>query len=278
MVLLLVFLMLTLALFALFLGGGLVAQGYLYQNPAERMPLRALIAGALVAGFITLWVRIDQRAPGRYDTFFNFTPSSTVEFQEFEAVRWTGAGDKLKLDANGNPVEVTAKFKRATGKQGGTFLEEGTSEPFKLNGSTTSGTQYMTGAIRVKAAGDAEPVRYKATLKEDARTKSKTYKADSKFEEEKGSRYVDVHQMGTLVVPSTGTVVLALFLNFMLMAVWLVACWPVLRFSLGHAVVFAGSLGLVTMLAVMPVLFRYSRESKPPAPTTAQAPVVVTLV
>jgi hypothetical protein len=276
-VLLLVFLMLTLALFALFLGGGLVAQGYLYQNPAERMPLRALIAAALVAGFITLWVRIDQRAPGRYDTFFNFTPSSTVEFQEFEAVRWTGAGDKLKLDANGNPVEKSVVFKRAVGNKG-QFVEEGTSEPFKLNGSTSSGTQYMTGAIRVKAAGDPEPVRYKATLKEDPRTKSKTYKADSKFEEEKGSRYVDVHQMGTLVVPSPGTVVLALFLNFMLMAVWLVACWPVLRFSLGHAVVFAGALGLVTMLAVMPVLFRYSRESKPPAPTTAQAIPVVTLV
>jgi len=276
-VLLLVFLMLVLALFALFLGGGLVAQGYLYQNPAERMPLRALIAAIFVAGFITLWVRIDQRAPGRYDTFFNFTPSSTVEFQEFEAVRWAGAGDKLKLDAGGNPIETTARFKRAVGNKG-QFVEVGTGEPFKLNGSTSSGTQYMTGAIRVKAADDPEPVRYKVTLKEDPRTKTKTYKTDSKFEEEKGSRYVDAHQIGTLVVPSTGTVVLALFLNFMLMAVWLVAIWPVLRFSLGHAVVFAGALGLITMLTVMPVLFRYGRESKPPAPATALTTSVVTLV
>ncbi|QJW96588.1 hypothetical protein [Frigoriglobus tundricola] len=278
MVLFLVFLMLMLALFALFLGGGLVAQGYLYQNPAERMPLRALAAAVLVAGFMTLWVRIDQRAPGRYDTFFNFTPSSTVEFQEFEAVRWTGAGDKLKLDAGGNPVETTVKFKRAVGGKSGPFLEAGTGEPFKLNGSTTSGTQYMTGAIRVKAADDPEPVRYKVTLKEDPRTKTKTYKPDSKFEEEKGSRYVDAHQMGTLVVPSTGTVVLALLLNFMLMAVWLVAIWPVLRFSLGHAVVFAGALGLITMLAVMPVLFRHVRESKPPAPAAALTRPAVTRV
>ena len=44
------FLMLTLGLFALFLGGGLVAQGYLYQNPAERLPVRAVAAAVLVGG------------------------------------------------------------------------------------------------------------------------------------------------------------------------------------------------------------------------------------
>src|SRR5712691_1077493 len=46
--LLLVFLMLFLGLFALFLGGGLVAQGYLYQQPVERLPLRAIVAAVLV--------------------------------------------------------------------------------------------------------------------------------------------------------------------------------------------------------------------------------------
>src|SRR5436305_11407238 len=111
--LVLVFLMLTLGLFALFLGGGLVAQGYLYQNPAERMPVRSIAAAVLVGGFITLWVAIDRKSPGRYDTFFNFVGYTTANFDEFEAVRWTGAGgDKLKLDGNGKPIEVTAKFKR----------------------------------------------------------------------------------------------------------------------------------------------------------------------
>jgi hypothetical protein len=268
-ILLLVFMLLLLGLFALFLGGGLVAQGYLYQNPAERMPLRALAAAALVAGFVTLWMKIDQRAPGRYDTFFKFAPNSTVEFQEFEAVRWMGTRGELKFDASGNPVETTAKFKRTPGGKG-LFLEEGTGEPFKLNGSTNTGSQYMTGAIRVKAADDPEPVRYKATLKDGA-TKSPTYTPEPRFEEEKGRRYVEAHKLGTLVVPSTGTIVVSLLLNFALFVVWVAAFWPILRFSLGHAMIFAGSLALITMLAIMPVLFKQNRTPKP-AP---QAPAAV---
>src|SRR5262245_16710166 len=99
--------MMLLGLFALFLGGGLVAQGYLYQNPADRMPIRALAAAALVAGFVTFWVWIDQRAPGRYNTFFEIRGESTKEFDEFEAVRWMAAGGKVHIDANGNYTETT---------------------------------------------------------------------------------------------------------------------------------------------------------------------------
>jgi len=274
-VLLLIFLMLLLGLFALFLGGGLVAQGYLYQHPADRMPLRALAGAFLVATFITLWVWIDQRAPGKYDTFFNFASYSTVEFQEFEAIRWTAAGDKLKLDASGNPIETTVKFKRSVGGKGTQFVEEGTSNTFEMSGSTSSGTQYMTGAIRVKGPDDPEPVRYNAKLKEDPATKRKTYTQDRRFEEEKGSRYVEKDQLGTLFVPSTGTVVLALFLNFALLVVWLAAFWPILRFSLTHALIFAAAFTVLTLLAVMPVLFKQNRVPKaPPTPPPPAATLV----
>ncbi len=266
MALFLVFLMLLIGLFALFLGGGIVAQGYLYQNPAARMPLRALAAAALVGGFVTLWMLIDQRSPGRYDTFFNFSPHTTVELQEFEAVRWTGAGGKLKLDASGNPTETAVKFKRASGGKGTQFVEDGSGEPFKRNGTTSGGAQYMTGAIRVKGPGDADWVRYNATLKENPQTKEKTYPPEPRFEEEKGSRYVEVHLPGTLFVPSTGTIVVSLLLNFALLLVWVLAFWPILRFSLGHALIFGGALALVTMLAVLPILFKQNRAPKAPAP------------
>ena len=266
MALFLVFLMLLIGLFALFLGGGIVAQGYLYQNPAARMPLRALAAAALVGGFVALWMLIDQRSPGRYDTFFNFSPHTTVELQEFEAVRWTGAGGKLKLDASGNPTETAVKFKRASGGKGTQFVEDGSGEPFKRNGTTSGGAQYMTGAIRVKGPGDADWVRYNATLKENPQTKEKTYPPDPRFVEEKGSRYVEVHLPGTLFVPSTGTIVVSLVLNFALLLVWVLAFWPILRFSLGHALVFGGALALVTMLAVLPILFKQNRAPKVPAP------------
>ena len=264
--LLLVFVMLTLGLFALFLGGSLVAQGYLYQQPAERLPVRALVAAALVGGFVTLWVLIDRRAPGRYDTFFRFEPVTTVEFPEFEAVRWMGNGGALKLDARGNPTETTVKFKRSVGGKGSQFVEEGSGNKFEMHGTTSAGGQYMVGAIRVKGPTDPEPVRYNATLKDDPRSKTKTYTPERKFVEEKGSRYVEAQQLGTLFVPSTGTIVLALLVNFMLLVVLLVAFWPVLRFSLGHAVVLAGAFAVVMMLGIMPILFKQNR-----VPAAAQA-------
>jgi hypothetical protein len=265
--LLLVFLMLFLGLFALFLGGGLVAQGYLYQEPVGRMPLRSAVASALVAGFITIWVGIDRGAPGRYDTFFNFTAYTTVEFNEFEAVRWAGAGGKLRLDANGKPIETLVMFKRPTGK-GGRFLEGGTGAPFEMAGSSPAGGQYMTGAIRVKAPDDPGPVRYNARLKED---KVVTYAPERRFDEEKGSRYVEAVQMGTLFVPSTKTVLVALLLNFLLLVVWVVAFWPVLQFSFGHSLMFSALLAIVTMLALMPLLFKQNRAAKPPEPAKPTA-------
>jgi hypothetical protein len=269
--LLLVFLMMLLGLFALFLGGGLVAQGYLYQNPADRMPVRALAAAVLVAGFITMWVWVDQKAPGRYDTLFNFAPYSTKEFDEFEAVRWMAAGGKLKLDAGGNYVETTATFKRSAGGKGTQFLEEGTGNKFLLQGSTAGGASYMTGAIRVKGPDDPEPVRYNALLRPDKPKTNPEYAAERRFVEEKGSRYVEAHQLGTLFVPSTGTIAISLLLNFALLVVWLAAFWPILRFSLGHSLIFAGSLALLTMLAVMPVLFKQNRAPKATTPPEATA-------
>jgi hypothetical protein len=268
--LLLVFLMMLLGLFALFLGGGLVAQGYLYQNPAERMPLRALAGALLVAGFVTFWVWVDQRAPGRYDTFFNFAPYSTVEFDEFEAVRWMGAGGKLTLGPDGKPAETTAKFKKVAGGKGAQFVEEGTGNAFEPRGSTSKEGQYMTGAIRVKGPDDPEPVRYDAELSgPKERPIYKEIDGERRFKEQDGSRYVKMNQPGILFVPSTGTVALALLLNFALVVVWLAAFWPILRFSLGHALIFTGACALLMMLTVMPVLFKQNRVEKPKEPAAA---------
>jgi hypothetical protein len=258
--LLLVFLMLFLGLFALFLGGGLVAQGYLYQQPADRLPLRAIGAAVLVGGYITFWVWIDQRAPKKYDTFFSFEGESKTEFNEFEAVRWGAAAGKLTLDASGKPTESTVKFKRA-GKEA-PFLEGGTGAKFEPRGRTPTGAQYMTGALLVKGPNDAQPVRYNAKLNED-----KTYPPELRFEEEKGPRYIKVGELGALYVPSTATVAVALLLNFLLIVVWVAALWPIMRFSLGHALMFTAVLAVVTMLGLMPILFKPNRAPKPPPPT-----------
>lgn len=259
-------LLVTVVLFGLFLGGGLVAQGYLYQEPADRLPVRALGAAVLVASFLTLWVAIDRRVPGKYDTLFAFAPYDTRTFDEFEAVRWVSDGSKLKADPSGNLVEVKAAFKRGQGAKGKTFFEEGTGAEFKP--STTS---YMTGAIVFKPDPDAEPVRFNAVLK-DGKSSVKTYAASPpRFQEEKGSRYVEGDFLGVVYVPSTKTVVLALLLNLLLFVVWFAAFWPILNFTGWHAFALTVVFGLVTMLLVMPLLFKPGRaKAAEPAKVAAK--------
>ena len=266
MALLLVFAVMAVGLFALFLGGTLVAQGYLYQQPADRLPVRALAGAVLLAGFLTAWAAIDRGQPGRYDTFFNFSGYSTAEFTEFEAVRWPVERGELKTDAGGAQVEEVVKFKRSAGGKGADFIEEGTTKPFELMTG-----RYMTGAIRVQGPGDAAPVRYNAVVTTAPGGKAKYYPdaQQRKFVEEKGSRYVETARLGTLFVPSTGTVAGALLLNFLLLVAWVAVVWPVLRFALGHALLLAAVGTLVTMLVFMPLLFKFTR--KPPAPPAAQA-------
>lgn len=272
--LLLVFVLLTVGFTALLMGVSIVAHGFLYQSPAPRLPLRALIAGVLLGGFLTLWALVDKKWPNKdgtvqYDTFFNFSAYTTSEFTEFEAVRWPATGDKLKTDASGNPVEVVVKFKRSAGGKGATFVEEGTNKGF-----LTHTGEYMTGAIRVKGPTDPEPVRYNAMLKENPRTKMKEYAAQDdgrRFVEDKGSRYVTMSQPGTLFVPSTGTIAFSLFLNFSLLLVWLLATWPVLRYTFLHAAGLTAVGTLITMLTLMPLLFKFNRPDAKPAPAPAVA-------
>lgn len=262
--------LITLILFALFLGGGLVAQGYLYQQPADRLPLRALAGAVLIGSFLTIWVMIDRGAPRKYDTFFEFSPYETKEFSEFEAIRWMSAdGTKLKLNESGQPLEVVVKFKKQAGVKGGTFVDEVSGEPFQLNSSTSKANEsYMTAAIRARPAPEAEPVRFNAVLKEDSRSSVKTYAGGPdgrRFVEEKGSRYIQADQLGVIYVSSSAAVFLALLLNFTHFLLWFLVFWAILQFTRGHALMLASVFGLVTMLMVMPLLFKSGRATRAPA-------------
>lgn len=270
--LLLVLVLTFLVVFALFWGGTLVAQGYLYQNPAGQLPLRAAVGALLVALFLTFWVWLDKNSPGKYDTFFEFAPYSTTTFTEYEAVRWQAdpVSKGMRKDAQGKFVETTTKYKRAPGGKA-VFVEEGGgNKAFALSDGDT-----MTAALVVKPDPAGEPKRFNAVLKKDERTGAMTYlpkgNDQRRFAEEGGSRYVMLDQPGVLYVPSTAVVVLALLLNFALFVVWFAALWPVLRFSWGHALGLAVVLGLVTMLLVMPLLFKPNRQGKAP-PEAAQVP------
>jgi hypothetical protein len=267
--LLLILVLVTLVLFGLFWGGSLIAQGYLYNQPADQLPLRAAAAALLVGSFLTVWCWIDRRNPGKYDTFFEFAPYSTKEFPEFEAIRWTAVAGQFKKDEQGNLIETPpTKFKRAPGGKTAVFVEEGSGQPFKLNDS-----RMMTAALLVKVDEAGEPVRFNAVLKE--RTSVPQYTDERRFNEVNGSRYImaDETRLGTVFVPSTGVVAAALLLNLAHFAVWFVACWLILRFGWGHALGFATVFGLVTMLLVMPLLFKPNRTPRTPAPAPVAAAV-----
>lgn len=251
-----IFALAALMMFAVFWGGSLLAQGYFYQQPASRLPIRAAIAALLVGGFTCLWVAIDKKHPGKYDTFFSFAGETTRNFDEFEAVRWSvdPAAKTLKSDDQGKPVETTVKYKRAPGGKTPIFFEPGTNKKFALND-----TNMMTAAVLIPM--DNGPVRFNAQLKKDARSGLPSYANERRFVEDKGDRYVRADQLGIMYVPSGGVVITALFLNFMLFAVWFIAFWPVLRFSWGHALGFAAAFGVVMMLFVFPLLFGMVRKA-----------------
>ena len=267
--LLLTFGLVTVGLLALFWGGGLIAQGYLYNQPADRFPIRAAVAALLVGGFITVWVSVDRGAPGKYDTFFEFAGEKATEFHEFDAVRWqavSGGGGKIAFktdDKGGGRAELVSHVKKSGGKSG-RFVDDRSGKEFMLNGSMPDGTQVFTRAIVVKGE-DGTPVRLEAELKVDDRTGATYTGGRPKFSEPKGSRYVWGDQPGRMIVPSTGTVVAALAINALLFVVWFVACWPVMRFGWAHALGFAAVFGLVTMLVLMPLLFKPNRTPREPA-------------
>lgn len=275
MTLLLVLLLTFLVVFALFWGGTLVAQGYLYQNPAGQLPLRAAVGALLVALFITFWVWLDKRNPGKYDTFFEFAGETSKEVNEFEAVRWTldptaGKGKvEFRKDEKGNPAEKVTRYKRSGAGKAATFVEEGTTQTYKANTTDT-----MTAALLVKPDEGGNPMRFNAELKKDERTGALNYTTDRRFVEAGGNRYIKADQPGVVYIPSSGVVAVSLLLNVALFAVWFVAFWPVLRFNWGHALGFAVVCGLVTMLLVMPLLFKPNRTGKVAAAAAARADAV----
>jgi hypothetical protein len=255
----------SLTLFAVFWGGSQFAQGFLYNQPAGRLPVRAAAAAVLVGGYMGLWVWIDKNNPGRYDTLFQFEPYSVKDVNEFEAVRWKAAAGKLVKGEDGKPVEETVKYKRVPGGGGrtGEFTREGVipPEPFRLNDA-----RMMTAAIVATPDEGGSPVRFDADLKTSGAGMPE-YAKDRKFVDAPTGRYVKAEQPGTVFVPSTKTVVVAVLLNAGVFVVWFLAAWLAMRFSWAHALGIAAGFGLVTMLIAMPLLFKPNR-----APKTQAAP------
>ncbi len=267
---LLTFLLVTVGLFALLWAVAAVAQAYVYQQPADRLPARAAVAAALVGGYVIFWVAVDRKHPGEYDNILAFAGYTTSTFDEFDAVRWEADPAvrnkvEFKKDPAGKPAETVTRFKR-TGKTPPRFTDEKTGKEFIL--SDGGG---LTAAVILKPDPQAAPVRFNAGFKEDARGKTYWPKGNDgrRFVEENGSRYVSLDQPGVLYIPSAATVFFAILINLGMFAVWFAAFWPVLRFGAGFAALLSLAFAVFTIFVVMPVLFKPGREPKPPEEAVA---------
>jgi hypothetical protein len=209
-------------------------QGWLYNDLARKLPVRALIGGLALALFHTGWCAIYKADPGRFDTLYSFkTEAPDGEYDEFQSVRRVGKVEQkpVKFIRKGNSNE---------------FESAETRKPW--NRSDSDG---MVVAVLIQEKGKNTPTRFDANLADNGDFRKQE---DSRYEVDQGRRYMDLNSMGKIYRKRSWAVVGNLFANFLHLAVWVAVLWPVMRFTMGHSIGLGLALWGVTML-VQPALF-----------------------
>lgn len=264
--LLLIILIVVAALFILFWGLTVFLQGYLYSEPAAHIPVRAVIAAAVVGGVIGAWTYANAKSDkkGKYGPLHDFDSTGMTDVYEFTAVRkYPGV-----KGADGQPKEEKATFKRAEGQKSATFVEEKTGKPFQLNTS-----EFVTTAFELKEA-DGKVGKFEAVF-----AQKDVYAAGKPFTEPGTKRHVDGDVPGTIFAPSTKAKIYAIALNVLNYLAWFLALWLAMRFAWPHALGLAAIFGLLTMLVVGPLLFERVRPKDTPTRKlqVTEVPVVPTV-
>jgi hypothetical protein len=256
-----VFVLLAIAMTLLFWGGGMVLQGWFYQNPADNMPIRAAIGGALLAAFLTVWCFIDARAGGnKYTTLFAFSPEEIVEYEAFDAVM-----------RNEKKEERLIHFERRSGT-GANWKTEDFHDKKNLEKTWKKSTaDEMCVAILIKDKESPEPWRFEANLDKDGQFPKEASDLSNPMRPKTGvhlrytdpaGRYMTSESLGRVYRKKVGVLFANLFLNGAHLILWIAVMWFVLRFSLGHALVIGFAMWLFMMLAVQPELFIQTRPKE----------------
>jgi hypothetical protein len=233
--LMLILLVIAIAVAALLFVGTAVIQGYLYSQPVEGALWRSAAAGTAVAVFFGFWCWIEARAPGQFESLFDFSPQQTISFDKIwsertgdrgkEEIPFTKGKDErgrvVYRDADGNPWQRTS----ASGMMTAIIVEE--------NGEKHRFEAEMTprGAFKVD---DSRPLRY---IEQDGRRRVMT---DDAIGEISTTRY--------------GVLFGNLLLNCAHLAIWFLCLWLLLRFQWPHALGLAAALWLAFALLVWPVV------------------------
>ncbi|HJZ90342.1 MAG TPA: hypothetical protein VKE40_05685 [Gemmataceae bacterium] len=235
MLLLTLFAALTIVVAAVLWLVSVLGQGWLYNDLARHLPLRALAGGAVMSLFLTAWCAIYRADPGRFDTLVSFkTERLEGTYDEFESIRKVGKDEK-------KPVRFI--------RRGETNDFESAENRKPWNRSDADG---MVVALLIREKGKDQPTRFDANIKPDG---TFPQPEDTKFEADRGRRYMDQSGLGKVYRKRSMAVIGNLFANGLHLALWVAVLWPVMRFTLGHAVGFGLVLWGVTMIAVQPALF-----------------------
>ncbi len=240
------FAILTLVAFAVLLGLSLFLQAYLYNAPADKIYLRALVGGMAVALFLTGWTYINTRADrdNKYGAIHEFKPTGTTEVTKFEAIR-----------RNRAKIESTVAFSKTAGEK--EFRSDVDKSPYRVNTS-----DYITVAFLIKEEGKTEPTRFDAVLESELLYDSKLEKKT--FREKGGPRLIEDDCIGVIVAPSGGVIFLAILINMLHIVVWFLVFWFVMKFTWPHALGLAAVLGIVITLVAVPLVFNLHKPLKTP--------------
>jgi len=240
--LVLLFFVLAFAITLFLWGGSMVLQGWLYQDPADRMPLRATAGGSLMALFLTLWCLIDARSGGKYDTLFEFSPIEITNVDSFDSI--------LKTN---QPNETIVPYHKKIGTRGSS------SDFIDAKGAlwAKNTADSMVVAILVRDKDKAEPVRFNANL--DPQGNFPRDKTELRFTDAAG-RYMMVDSLGRIYRKKTGVLLANLLLNGLHFILWWAVLWFGLRYNLWHAFCLAFAIWLFTMVGIQPMLFTFTRR------------------
>jgi len=231
--------------FILFLwGGSLLLQGWLYQNPAELLPIRAAISGSVLAAFLTAWCWIDARNPGKYDTLLEFSPVEVTEYDSFESVM---------KKANGE--EKTMLFKKRLGTHGltGDFVDD------KGNNWLKNTSDSMATVILIREKDKNEPTPFKANL--DAKGNFPADLTQLTYTDASG-RWMTADALGKVHRRKTGVLWANILLNALHFLLWWLALSLGMRFGIWEALGLAFVIWLFLMLLAQPVLFKQTRPTE----------------
>jgi hypothetical protein len=234
--------------------GTLIIQGYLYSEPVGGLAWRAPAVGAAAGLFFGLWCGLEAKAPGRYDTLWNFSPREVKEFDRFWSERTTG------------PTKTEIVYRRERGERGTPRYVDPDGRPWRR-----SDNGLMTAVI---VEEDGQKKRFEAPLNPD-----KTFRLDEngqvQYAEAGGDgRVMSEAALGQVTRTRAGLLVGNLLINLAHLLVWFLAIWLLLQFQWPHALGLAAIFWLVFSLTVWPVMQERVRRAATQPTTTATAPAV----